>query len=216
MFQRRFRMEHAIFQSVEDCHDIPGSCISSSEGRHRSPRTHWNLGYTGMILLPGCCRDCGTYNPTSVIAPHYFARTSPPPPRPPVTRHNERQPTRTATASTEQVPAWRSLLLASPSGGGTLVAACTTRGGTSAPQPDDLCTIATFVAGMQQMIPAPCSTFHLMHALWTKVLSHMGFFESVGVCMSLHSWYPMCAVLPPKPNQSAGTSTRGAVLPSSV
>jgi hypothetical protein len=63
MSQRRFRMEHAIFRSVEDCHDI-------------------HLDGAGP-------------------------------------------------------PAWRSLLLASPSGGGSLVAACTPRGGTSAPQPDD-------------------------------------------------------------------------------
>jgi hypothetical protein len=117
-------------------------------------------------------------------------------------------PPRTATASTEQVPAWRSLLLASPSGGGTLVAACTTRGGTSAPQPDDLCTIATFVARIRQTTPAPCSTFHLMHALWTTVLSHRGFFASVGVCTSLHGWYPMCGV-PLKSPWTAAPRRRG-------
>jgi hypothetical protein len=79
----------------------------------------------------------------SVIALPYFQARRHPPRRLTVTRHNGRQggalPSthRTATASTQQVPAWRSLLLASPSRGGTLVAACTTRGGTSAPQPDD-------------------------------------------------------------------------------
>ena len=90
MSQRRFRMEHAIFRSVEDCHDIR---LDGADPRVEEP------------------------------TPGLSVR------------------------------------------GGTLVAVGTTRGGTSAPQQDDLCTIATFVAGMQQMIPAPCSTFYLMHAL---------------------------------------------------
>jgi hypothetical protein len=68
--------------------------------------------------------------------------------------------------------------------------------------------IAIFVARMQQMKPAPCSTFHLMHALWTEVLSHMGFFESVGVCTSLHGWYPMCGVAPETESECRHVNTR--------
>src|SRR4029453_1014310 len=108
---------------------------------NRGPRSRQRIADTQFSDLPQKLQFA-TEHPASLHRPISQARRHPPR-RLTVTRHNGRQggalPSthRTATASTQQVPAWRSLLLASPSRGGTLVAACTTRGGTSAPQPDD-------------------------------------------------------------------------------
>jgi len=88
MSQRRFRMEHAISRSVEDCHDIR---LDGADPRVEEP------------------------------TPGLSVR------------------------------------------GGTLVAVGTTRGGTSAPQPDALRTIATFVARMSQKARDACAIVSLVH-----------------------------------------------------